>query len=219
MDNESIEMQARTDSRRALHVLNNSSHDEKSRSDQTRAGHKIWVGAVVTLFLPGLIGLVVNNNRANIVQQSSPERVHFKALADQLSSGAQSCDVLLRFGRDRMVLEVRDTGNGFEPNELRGSTGLGLESMRERLRSVSGKLRVDSAPHRGTNPRRSAPQPHSAGSSADAGWSHKCACRLTPVSSSFDIGWMQMNRFPLALASESKPVNSDSLWMHLISMR
>jgi signal transduction histidine kinase len=65
-------------------------------------------------------------------------------------SGAQSCDVLLRFGRDRMVLEVRDTGNGFEPNELRGSTGLGLESMRERLRSVSGKLRVDSAPHRGT---------------------------------------------------------------------
>jgi signal transduction histidine kinase len=65
-------------------------------------------------------------------------------------SGAESCDVWLRFGQDRMVLEVRDTGNGFEPNEVKGSTGLGLESMRERLRSVAGKLRIDSAPNRGT---------------------------------------------------------------------
>jgi signal transduction histidine kinase len=65
-------------------------------------------------------------------------------------SGAESCDVSLRFGQDRMVLEVRDTGNGFEPNELKGSTGLGLESMRERLRSVAGKVRIDSAPKRGT---------------------------------------------------------------------
>ena len=65
-------------------------------------------------------------------------------------SGAQSCDVSLRFGQDRVVLEVWDTGNGFDLDELKGSTGIGLESMRERLRSVSGKLRIDSAPQRGT---------------------------------------------------------------------
>jgi signal transduction histidine kinase len=65
-------------------------------------------------------------------------------------SGAESCDVSLRFTHDRVILEIRDTGNGFDPNEQRGTTGLGLQSMRERLRSVSGALRIHSAPHLGT---------------------------------------------------------------------
>jgi signal transduction histidine kinase len=65
-------------------------------------------------------------------------------------SGAKSCDVSLRFTHDRVALEITDTGNGFDPNERRESTGLGLQSMRERLRSVSGTLRIHSAPDRGT---------------------------------------------------------------------
>jgi signal transduction histidine kinase len=65
-------------------------------------------------------------------------------------SGAESCDVTLRFSHDRVTLEICDTGTGFDLQEQKGSTGLGLQSMRERLRSVSGSLRVHSAPGRGT---------------------------------------------------------------------
>jgi signal transduction histidine kinase len=72
-------------------------------------------------------------------------------------SGAESCDVSLRFGHDRVVLQVKDTGNGFEPNELKGLSGLGLESMRERVRSVCGKFHIDSAPNRGTRVYAEAP--------------------------------------------------------------
>jgi signal transduction histidine kinase len=65
-------------------------------------------------------------------------------------SGAESCDVLLRFSRDRVTLEVRDAGHGFDPDERKEAIGIGLQSMRERLRSVSGTLRIRSAPNRGT---------------------------------------------------------------------
>jgi signal transduction histidine kinase len=65
-------------------------------------------------------------------------------------SCAQSCDMSLRFQRYCIVLEVTDTGKGFDPSVLKGNTGLGLQSMRERLRSVSGKLRIDSALQQGT---------------------------------------------------------------------
>jgi signal transduction histidine kinase len=65
-------------------------------------------------------------------------------------SGAESCEVSLKFTHDRVMLEITDTGNGFDPNEQKQSTGLGLQSMRERLRSVSGTLRIHSGPDRGT---------------------------------------------------------------------
>lgn len=65
-------------------------------------------------------------------------------------SGAESCDVSLQFAPDRTILRVRDNGNGFDSNELKEGTGLGVQSMRERLRSVSGTFRIDSAPARGT---------------------------------------------------------------------
>lgn len=107
MDNDPIEMQARTDSRRALHVLNKSSHDDELRSDQTGAGHKIWVGVVVTLLVSGLIGLVVNNKRANTVQQPSPEQVRIKALADQLSTLTQTDLIVFPDGRVWYVRAVR----------------------------------------------------------------------------------------------------------------
>jgi hypothetical protein len=89
MDNDPIEMQARDGSCRALHVLDKSSHDDELRSDLTGARHKIWVGVVVTLFVFGLIGHV-NNQRANMVQQPSPQQERIRALADQLSSLTQT---------------------------------------------------------------------------------------------------------------------------------
>lgn len=72
-------------------------------------------------------------------------------------SGAVSCDVMLNYTSNRVTLEIEDQGNGFDPGELKEKTGLGIESMRERLRSVGGTLRIDSTPSRGTKVRAEAP--------------------------------------------------------------
>jgi signal transduction histidine kinase len=72
-------------------------------------------------------------------------------------SGAVSCDVSLNYAHDRVTLQIEDHGSGFEMGSLREKAGLGIESMCERLRSVGGKLRIDSAPLRGTKVRAEAP--------------------------------------------------------------
>jgi len=47
-------------------------------------------------------------------------------------------------------LRVSDDGNGFNPEDLRNGHGLGLVSMRERLRSVGGEFSIRSKPSLGT---------------------------------------------------------------------
>jgi signal transduction histidine kinase len=49
---------------------------------------------------------------------------------------------------DRLTLTVRDTGAGFDP--ALDVAGIGLASMRERLRIVGGNLSVQSHPGGGT---------------------------------------------------------------------
>jgi len=65
-------------------------------------------------------------------------------------SGASCACVALRVREDSIFLEISDTGDGFDPAEVGGRAGLGLVSMRERLRLVSGELTIDSAPGSGT---------------------------------------------------------------------
>jgi len=45
---------------------------------------------------------------------------------------------------------VRDTGIGFDPAETMKGRGLGLTSMRERLKLVNGDLSIDSKLQSGT---------------------------------------------------------------------
>lgn len=49
-----------------------------------------------------------------------------------------------------MELRISDSGAGFNPAALLGRGGLGLISMRERLRLIGGELEVESEPSRGT---------------------------------------------------------------------
>jgi PAS domain S-box-containing protein len=51
---------------------------------------------------------------------------------------------------ERVHLEVRDDGVGFDPSQRRGTSALGIVSMEERAQSLSGELAIDSAPGRGT---------------------------------------------------------------------
>jgi signal transduction histidine kinase len=63
---------------------------------------------------------------------------------------ARTASVVLRQIDGGLLLAVRDDGVGFVPGEPRARGSLGLVSMRERLRLVSGTLDIESAPGQGT---------------------------------------------------------------------
>jgi two-component system sensor histidine kinase UhpB len=65
-------------------------------------------------------------------------------------SGANSVQVLVRRARGIVCLTVRDSGKGFDSSTLRDSTGIGLASMRERVRSIGGALEIHSSVGLGT---------------------------------------------------------------------
>ena len=58
-------------------------------------------------------------------------------------SGAVSCGVRLTYRDDCVTLDIEDQGIGFDAKRLKDASGLGIESMRERLRFVCGTLRID----------------------------------------------------------------------------
>lgn len=64
---------------------------------------------------------------------------------------------LAPLGRLGAVLTVADDGIGFDPGDDAALRGLGLQSMRQRADSVGGRVRVDSAPGKGTTVRLEVP--------------------------------------------------------------
>jgi PAS domain S-box-containing protein len=65
-------------------------------------------------------------------------------------SGSPRVRVSLRGGSSGVELTVHDSGIGFEPEEAVKGNGLGLISMKERLKAVNGELLIDSQLRRGT---------------------------------------------------------------------
>jgi signal transduction histidine kinase len=65
-------------------------------------------------------------------------------------SGSRHFRVLLKGGTDEIELAVHDTGNGFEPEQVAKKYGMGLTSMKERLKLVDGKFSINSELGRGT---------------------------------------------------------------------
>jgi signal transduction histidine kinase len=79
--------------------------------------------------------------------------VMFRVLQEALynaarHSGAAQVEVFLLTEGDEIRLRIKDRGKGFDPMQI--SEGLGLVSMRERLRVVEGKIKLSSAPGLGT---------------------------------------------------------------------
>jgi two-component system sensor histidine kinase UhpB len=72
-------------------------------------------------------------------------------------SGATVAVVELTSEHDRLVLCVSDSGNGFDVSSIDGRAGLGLISMRERLRLIKGHLSIQSMPRAGTRIRVEVP--------------------------------------------------------------
>jgi PAS domain S-box-containing protein len=65
-------------------------------------------------------------------------------------SGSRHFQVSIRGGSNEIELKVHDSGIGFEPEVTFAQEGLGLTSMRERLKLVNGELSIESGLHRGT---------------------------------------------------------------------
>jgi two-component system sensor histidine kinase UhpB len=76
-------------------------------------------------------------------------RVAQEAVNNAIKHGnARRIDVLLRKKKDRLCLRVQDNGKGFDM--VGRTSGLGLVSMRERLRFLGGTLELKSEPGGGT---------------------------------------------------------------------
>jgi signal transduction histidine kinase len=65
-------------------------------------------------------------------------------------SGVRDFEVSLTGGENEIELSVHDSGIGFDPATARHKHGLGLTSMRERLRLVNGQLSIESKQQNGT---------------------------------------------------------------------
>ncbi|HSY37270.1 MAG TPA: PAS domain S-box protein [Acidobacteriaceae bacterium] len=65
-------------------------------------------------------------------------------------SHASNVRVELLGSADSIMLRIKDNGTGFDPEENQGVSGLGMVSMRERMRLVNGTLTVTSTPLSGT---------------------------------------------------------------------
>jgi signal transduction histidine kinase len=76
-------------------------------------------------------------------------------------ASASRITVSVRTDAKRLLLSVRDDGQGFDVAEAlrRAASGghLGLLGMRERVEALGGRLEIDSAPGQGTEIRASVP--------------------------------------------------------------
>jgi signal transduction histidine kinase len=76
-------------------------------------------------------------------------RVAQEALSNAVRHGkTKRIEVSLHRGEDVLSMKIIDEGDGFEPAAL--SSGLGLMSMRERVRFLGGTLSIQSRPGAGT---------------------------------------------------------------------
>jgi signal transduction histidine kinase len=51
---------------------------------------------------------------------------------------------------ERVVMEIRDNGKGFDPQKINRSIGHGLANMQTRVRAVGGEVDISSVPNEGT---------------------------------------------------------------------
>jgi signal transduction histidine kinase len=93
-----------------------------------------------------------------------------EAMTNAVKHGrAETIDVAIEFGAEKLVIRVKDNGVGFEPApQLEQASGcFGLLGMRERASEVRGDLRIVSQPGHGTEVIVSVPVPRDSSLAAD----------------------------------------------------
>ena len=82
-------------------------------------------------------------------------------------SGAARAEVRLIKHADRIFVSVHDQGKGFDMNDMKAHEGLGIRSMGERARLLSGRFEIYSKPGRGTKVEAAIPLPTTIGPTHD----------------------------------------------------
>jgi signal transduction histidine kinase len=101
------------------------------------------------------IAVVGEEHKMSSLSEVTAFRVVQEAISNiQRHAHARSGDITLEFEEDRLLLEIKDDGAGFQPPERLGTyvseSKLGMIGMEQRVLSVGGEMQVDSAPGRGT---------------------------------------------------------------------
>jgi PAS domain S-box-containing protein len=97
-------------------------------------------------------------------------RVSQEALQNAVKhSGMRHFEVTLGGGSDGIHLIVRDSGHGFDFEAAMQGRGLGLISMKERLKLVNGELSIDSRPKSGTTVHARVPFTQGSNTAEEAG--------------------------------------------------
>lgn len=114
-----------------------------------RLGHQLTEGSSVTFALrihgvPRTLPASVENNLLRIGQEAMTNAVRH--------SGASRLSLDLAFHPDRVGLEVKDNGRGFDPADVHASPqgGFGLPGLRERAGEMHAQMKIHSAPGGGT---------------------------------------------------------------------
>ena len=93
---------------------------------------------------------VRGEREASLQVEQALFRVAQEALANVARhSGANTAEVDLIYTSSTLTLRVADDGRGFDPAQDPGE-GFGLQSIRERLMRLGGRVEVESAPGKGT---------------------------------------------------------------------
>ena len=72
-------------------------------------------------------------------------------------SSSRHFQVCIACVSDQIHLTVQDSGTGFDVDKAAKGSGLGITSMRERLKLVGGELSIESGPQKGTTVRAMVP--------------------------------------------------------------
>jgi signal transduction histidine kinase/ActR/RegA family two-component response regulator len=92
-----------------------------------------------------------------LIENSTYKIFIFRAIQEQLfnivkHSGVKTASIEISTSENDLTICIRDKGKGFSPASANGSEkspGLGLVSLRERVRHIGGKLSIESAPGQG----------------------------------------------------------------------
>ena len=98
------------------------------------------------------IPITVDGNGVRRYRRETEAAVYFTVLEALQNTAkyadATSASVSLTANGNRLLFEVRDDGRGFDPKSI--EAGAGLAGMTDRLDTVGGEVRIESAPGEGT---------------------------------------------------------------------
>ena len=147
---------------RAIAQISNLGRDLQSLSHRLHSSNLKYLGLASAVF--GHCRELADQYNVHIEVESNeipddlPEEVSlcvFRVLQEALQnavkhSGSQHFEVSLFGGSGDLLLTVHDSGIGFDPAETTKGPGLGLTSIRERMKLVDGELSIESGQGDGT---------------------------------------------------------------------